>query len=219
MPLSVWVCPTRRAPMKYPNVSTISFVLRPYGADQFTPLANIVKSDYAFNAGSVPFTFGAGPNLGPASNPWQNGDNGVGFPTAAETQASTGIIFAHYTYRLKQLTDGKSYTYLLGEKSIDPRGYFNPNDGGGGLGDDQGALISDERDTVRYSNLTYSPVRDEPHKDSTYTWRFGGPHSGGFMMAFCDGSVHLIPYSINATISMNLANRSDGKVISRSSFN
>lgn len=217
-PLSVWVCPSRRAPMKYPNVSGIDFVLRPYGTDQTSTLANVVKSDYAFNAGTVQGVFGGGPDLGPASNPWQLGDNGAGLPPPNVLRVVTGIIFARNVYKMKQISDGTTNTYLIGEKSIDPRGYFNPNDGGGGLGDDQGALISDDRDSVRYSNLTLIPVPDQPHTDDSFTYRFGGPHSGGFNIAFCDGSVQFIPYTIDPKVSMNLANRSDGQVINRNSF-
>jgi prepilin-type N-terminal cleavage/methylation domain-containing protein/prepilin-type processing-associated H-X9-DG protein len=215
-PLSVWVCPTRRAPIKYPNFSNISFVKTPFGS---ATLTHVVKSDYAFNAGTVLGGFGAGPDQGPSSNPWQNGDNNIGFiPTGPNF--STGIMLSHYTYRLKQITDGTAYVYLVGEKSIDPRGYFNPNDGGGGLGDDQGACISDERDSVRYSNTVYFPGRDlENEDDGVISWRFGGPHKGGFHMAFCDGSVQTIPFTIDKIVSMNLANRRDGKVIPRSAFN
>lgn len=216
-PLSVWVCPTRRAPIQYPMVSNIGFVQKPFGS---ATLTKIVKSDYAFNGGNTLGTFGGGPDEGPASNPWENGDKNLPSTWPANSaNVATGIIFAHYTYRLRQISDGVAYTYLIGEKSIDPRGYFNSNDAGGyGYGDDQGALVSDERDVIRFSNLIYYPVRDEPHVDDTYSWRFGSPHSGGFNMAFCDGSVHTIPFTVDRTVSMNLANRRDGKTIPRSAF-
>jgi prepilin-type processing-associated H-X9-DG protein len=108
---------------------------------------------------------------------------------------------------------------MIGEKSIDPRGYFNPNDAGGyGYGDDQGALVSDERDVVRFSTTEYTPMRDVQHTHDRDSWRFGSPHSGGFNMAFCDGSVHTLPFTIDKIVSMNLAHRRDGKVIPRSAF-
>jgi prepilin-type N-terminal cleavage/methylation domain-containing protein/prepilin-type processing-associated H-X9-DG protein len=216
-PLTIWVCPTRRTPTKYPNFSSISFVKTPNGS---ATLTHIVKNDYAFNAGTVLGGFGGGPAPASPPNIWANGENprDPGFILNGHT-FSTGIMLSHYTYRQKQITDGTSYVYLVGEKSIDPKGYFNPYEGVGGLGDDQGACVSDERDVVRYSNQTYFPGRDMANEnDDIISWRFGGPHAGGFNMAFCDGSVHTLPFTIDKTVSMNLANRRDGKVIPRSAF-
>ncbi|MCC7476635.1 MAG: DUF1559 domain-containing protein [Pirellulales bacterium] len=211
-PVTAWVCPTRRRAIAYPNTSPIDFVRKPYGSDQLTLLA---KSDYAFNVGSMFVGFGPGPDLGTSSNPWQNGDNGYGFPSANVVKAATGIVFAHYRYKLSQITDGTSSTYLLGEKSIDPLRYIDPGSDGGGLGDDQGALVSDERDTVRYSTTTYTLVADTPGQDNT--WQYGGPHTGGCQMAFCDGSVQTISFSIDPLTHTYLANRKDDKVVDRTS--
>lgn len=225
-PLKVWVCPTRRSPIAYPNTSTIDFVLKPYGSDTLT---SVVKSDYAFNAGSVTSVlFGAGPNLGPSTNPWQEGDSGYGFPVASQIKLVTGIIFAHQTYRISQITDGTTSTYLIGEKSVDATRYIDPGSDGGGLGDDQGALVSDERDSVRYAvydvvdpEKSLYPMQDVPNPQlltppKDITLRFGGAHSGGLMMAFCDGSVHTVSFSIDYRVHSYLANRKDGQTFDRS---
>jgi prepilin-type N-terminal cleavage/methylation domain-containing protein len=217
-PLTVWVCPTRRAPRAYPNTSTISFVRTPFGSATLTLVA---KSDYAFNSGSQWIQFGPGPDLGPSSNPWQNGDNGIGFNPPHVVKLVNGVTFAHTTWGLKNITDGTTTTYLLGEKSIDPLRYIDPGADGGGLGDDQGALVSDERDSVRYSYYDAAnpknsliPLPDTPGVDAT--WQYGGPHSGGFLMAFCDGSVHTVSFSIDAKIHSYLANRKDDQTFDRS---
>jgi prepilin-type processing-associated H-X9-DG protein len=159
--------------------------------------------------------------LGPSSNPWQNGDNGIGFPSAATTKSMNGIMFAHATFALKQITDGTTSTYMLGEKSVDPLRYIDPGADGGGLGDDQGPLVSDERDSVRYTYYDTAnpknsliPLPDTPGVDAT--WQFGGPHSGGFIMAFCDGSVHTVSFNIDPLVHSYLGNRKDGQTFDRS---
>ena len=39
---------------------------------------------------------------------------------------------------------------------------------------------------------------------------FGSAHSVGFIMALCDGSVHLMNFTIDPQIHKNLGNRKDG---------
>jgi hypothetical protein len=129
-------------------------------------------------------------------------------------------MFAHHVYKLKDISDGTTMTYLLGEKFVEPSRYIDPGSAGGGLGDDQGALVSDDRDTLRYSNNVFIPSPDKqllPTDDANnYTYRFGGPHSSGFLMAFCDGSVRAVSFSIDTLISSYLANRKDGQTFDRS---
>ena len=48
--------------------------------------------------------------------------------------------------------------------------------------------------------------------------RFGSSHSGGFNMAFCDGSVHAIVYEINATVHAMLSDRQDGNTLDTSLY-
>ena len=47
---------------------------------------------------------------------------------------------------------------------------------------------------------------------------FGGPHSTGFHMAFCDGSVRSIPFTIDMATHSYLGNRADGQSVDASNY-
>ena len=54
----------------------------------------------------------------------------------------------------------------------------------------------------------YNILQDSPGYSIRFI--FGSAHANGFQMAFCDGSVQTISYSIDATTDERLSNRKDG---------
>ena len=114
---------------------------------------------------------------------------------------------------MADITDGLSNTYLLGEK------YINPDDYADGLDD-----ADNENLYVGYDNDQYRttdpgdgpPSQDQSGYSNAYI--FGSAHPGGFNMAFCDGSVRSMSFSINSQIHRFLGNRKDGQPVDASKF-
>ncbi len=61
------------------------------------------------------------------------------------------------------------------------------------------------------------PLRDTPGISGSMTI-FGSAHPAGFNMAFCDGNVHLMNFSIDTTIHLHLGHRSDGLPLANTSW-
>ena len=81
----------------------------------------------------------------------------------------------------------------------------------------------DDMDITRWTSPTISDHfyeivdRDNlPRHDSrklSTSYSFGSAHPQGWQAAFCDGSVHLIGYSVDADLHRRLGNRQDGQVV------
>ena len=66
----------------------------------------------------------------------------------------------------------------------------------------------DEQNLNDPSNAFYTPKQDTPGEENWLC--FGSAHANGFNMAFCDGSVQFINYSIDPVVHHRLGNRKDG---------
>ena len=191
-PLSFFACPSRRRPKTYPRPKGMTY----RNGRQVTE-AGIM--DYAANAGDTTAHWHAGPSSMTVAMTfdWNTGS----------TQANTGISFARSEVRIADIRDGTTNTYLIGEKYLRIENYADGN----GTADDFGMYEGCAYDTYRWCHANYPPQRDR--QGAVLPNNFGSAHTGGLLMALCDGSVLSISYSIEPDIHARLGNRSDGKVI------
>jgi hypothetical protein len=232
--LDIHYCPTRRPATLLPydinGETTINATLT-----QGQPVGH---NDYAANAGThysqvwwEGYPGGADGESGP-SNPTMI-ENPPGQMSATARQITydlaiptrpqgpvNGVIFAMSMIRMADITDGASSTYLIGEKYIDPDYYATAQD----KGDSGDVFQGDNADNVRWgwkpsdqlSSQQFHPIPDTPGYEINNSVPFGSAHTDGFYMAFCDASVHFIPYSIDDEIHGNLCCRNDGVAIDAS---
>jgi prepilin-type N-terminal cleavage/methylation domain-containing protein/prepilin-type processing-associated H-X9-DG protein len=219
-PLTAFYCPTRRRVKAYPF--WVATAPQYNGTVVFCNISpqppTIGRSDYAGSGGdcnwgdstTAPATLAAGDAL----------TNAQWLSSYAGTQGN-GIFYVRSTTKIADITDGTANTYLAGEKYISPDGYETGTD----PYDDQGWDSGYDWDTMRWSysgaepppgtnatftggNTFFAPMQDCP--GSSFGNNFGSAHAVSFNMAFCDGSVHAINYSIDAETHRRLGNRGDG---------
>ncbi len=218
-PLGILYCPTRRPAIVYPWVSGVSVV----NAGPPSPPATATRNDYVGNGGDFPTSpYGhaawasAPPNTGagPTSTMQVEYPPGKMTPGAQSTFAgvatsATGIMYCGSLIKMADITDGTSNTYLIGEKYVYPDFYSTGGDGG----DNESAYSGDNADNVRWTNNVPYPDTPGYYTANLTDSTFGSAHATGFHMAFCDGSVQQMSYSIDATVHKNLGNRKDGYAI------
>jgi prepilin-type N-terminal cleavage/methylation domain-containing protein len=199
-------CPTRRAPTAYATVSNTY---------QNADVTNIqARSDYAANLGPL-YTDGdfllqwlAGPSS------FTRAEQGIGFQKTRTDgtipnwmNMVNGIIYQAYEYKLSDITDGTSQTYLVGEKYLTPDRYAGEFQD---FGDDQSCWAGDDLDMNRFADDTLRPLPDQ--RGLAEFTRFGSAHAGVFQMSFCDSSIQSVSYDIDPIIHQRLGGRRDGEV-------
>jgi prepilin-type N-terminal cleavage/methylation domain-containing protein/prepilin-type processing-associated H-X9-DG protein len=185
-------------------------------------------------------------------------------PNTNQSVSFTGVIWYRSQVSLRQIPDGSSKVYLIGEKYMDQFSatYTGPN---AGNGDECSIYTGMSAALIRLASsggiycgtnvqsAVNSAAADDPQIQQNYppqqdaavwpgqfgqalggdttvvappgslldwgaTFRFGGPHAGGFNMAFCDGSVHSITYEIDPAVHSMLADRGDGQTIDSAQY-
>lgn len=204
-PLSVFTCPTRRGATLWPldagkNPRPLNVVAVP--TDVVRRPATVARGDYAANMGSGTFP----------TNRYRSGGSPA---TVAEGDASPeaawqadygpptdGLVFRRSRVRLKEITDGSSGTYLVGEKYVNPVGLAL----GTSDDDDQCLFSGHDRDVLRVG--LGPPCRDRAGFEPT-SISFGSSHPGSCGMALADGSVTAVDYEIDAPVFRARASRND----------
>ena len=176
-PLSLFNCPSRRNGGPYQSNGYTYHE----GLGTFIP-PQVARSDYAANCGnqSADELYGGPSSLAQGDSP------SYGWPNNSKFN---GVVFQRSLIRLTDITRGTSNTYMIGEKYLNPNSYSNGKDGG----DNECMYVGMDNDINRTSD--YAPMQDKKGHSNTFIW--GSAHVSGFNMAYCDGSVHFVSYSVD----------------------
>jgi prepilin-type N-terminal cleavage/methylation domain-containing protein len=232
MPLGTFICPTRRKVAVQPNANP------PGSPGMFNMNYSLTwtRSDYAINAGTAIsyitldnthlLSFQDEPDKGPRT--LADGDDPKQYPQLwafsqypqksdgsytgfFDMSVMSGVSLQRNPIRIRDITDGTSTTYLVGEKYLDPDFY----DTGSDPADYQGIYVG-------FANSVTRMILDVAHQDTPglepLGLGFGSAHANVFNMSMCDGSVHPISYSIPQSLHMALSTRNGGEVIPAGAF-
>ncbi|MCA9245741.1 MAG: DUF1559 domain-containing protein, partial [Planctomycetales bacterium] len=212
-PISIFYCPSRR------------FAENTYGPEASVNAAQpadnlLAKTDYAVSGGTSVVSFYAGPSLD-CLDKYPNCNWGPFTPQNIAANWN-GPSMPRYPVPVSLIEDGASHTLLLGEKFLRPDLYSIA----GGVtinscSDNNSLFQGYDWDTTRWTNRhpAYLPLPDNaqptPQNNigSACSTRFGSPHSGAFNVAFCDGSVRSLQYSIDGIVWERLGARNDGESV------
>ncbi|MDY0167312.1 MAG: DUF1559 domain-containing protein [Thermoguttaceae bacterium] len=216
-PLPVANCPTRRRAMVYPTASGWHYrtplIGGPTGNQQAATTLHVARSDYAANGG-VTWIRATDEAMHAGSGPdsYDTGDAPAYFQEklAPRIAQQTGIVGVASEFSSAHVRDGLSNTYLVGEKYLSPDKYTTGNCGG----DNENMYMGTNQDVERFSYVR--PWQDQPSNDYNQEW--GSAHAGALNMAFCDGSVRSISYSIDPETHRWLGHRASGKPIDASKW-
>lgn len=209
-PLAMITCPSRR-----PSEGTFPMSTNSGGSsglfNSLTPDA-AGRSDYAINSGHAINELGQGPLSYAAADTF----NWLG-EQPANQELLTGVSYERSTVNMRQITDGTTNTYLIGEKHIFYEDYLT----GADRGDNETWCTGFNNDNFRVTardngNAEAVPIPDSsraPSEDGGDAFRFGSAHPAGVNISLCDGSVTTILYDIDWQVHRDLGNREDGNAV------
>jgi prepilin-type N-terminal cleavage/methylation domain-containing protein/prepilin-type processing-associated H-X9-DG protein len=193
--LPTYFCPTRRRPTKLKGG---------YWATTWLPNVYHAQGDYAGNAGTSP----------KGGDDWScYGDGSV-----------DGVVVMAGSAQITpaKITDGTSNTLLLGEKRIN-RSYCTTQQQ---PADNDGYVGGFQDDVVRWGGYSAAQTTNIPGLIPQPDWtgpivtrdtlrpanfQFGSSHPSGTQFVFCDGSVIMVPYNVDADVFRRLSSRKDGQ--------
>jgi prepilin-type processing-associated H-X9-DG protein len=230
-PVSIYYCPTRRPARALP-VAYASQYSNGQGRVSSVSIPKAARTDYAMCVGNAQGDYDTALGSVPNKAPRMLWNTGVLWPTldiraiggrGNPDPPPAGDPDGNYPstlIELDQVTDGTSKTYLVGEAYLNPDYYegigrnnsFCDNydwPAYNGSQDDKERSVA--YDAVRY-RTGHPPTQDTPGVGCSGPLRyaFGGPHSGSFYMAFCDGSVQGVSYDIDLETHCTNGTRNDG---------
>jgi prepilin-type N-terminal cleavage/methylation domain-containing protein len=199
-----FICPTKRkaeptAPKNHWAPRNINFVVGQLAG----------KSDYATCSGNPPVPEADSSAEGPAS--FTVADS----PLWTWAKQHNGICSLRSRVKFKDITDGSSKTFMVGEKYQRPESYGGVYASGSStydFGDNESMFSGYNRDQHRTTYKFLPPTQDRPgYDDGGYS--FGSAHSSAFGMCFADGSVRRIGYDIDVEVYQWFGPVDDGNVV------
>ncbi|MDO5114356.1 MAG: DUF1559 domain-containing protein [Planctomycetia bacterium] len=234
-PVAVFNCPSRRTAKTYATgVGSYKCLNSSYSSSSCSTNSLVSKTDYAANFGTTT-TSTTGNDSGRATPYTVTYDKNV----AARTGVG-GVIYDRSRVTIGEIRDGTTNTYLIGEKFLYTEDYEGKESDGSKQGSNYdeysmfaGMCLSNQRScgvyvapasgvtnpTMYETNTIYLPRQDRSSSMGTTSssssgspvYAFGSPHSGGFGMAMCDGSVQSISFDIDGNAHICLGNKADGR--------
>jgi prepilin-type N-terminal cleavage/methylation domain-containing protein/prepilin-type processing-associated H-X9-DG protein len=198
-PVPLFMCPTRGRSGLYPYGTDVPLNFR-----LSKPTARQTRADYSINGGDLRQA-----PLGGPDTLAQGDDPSYPWP---DMSGQDGICFMRSLIGVKQVTDGLSKTFLIGEKYLDPDLYETSDD----PGDNETMWAADDLDQLRWTGKfgKKGAVLQQDTPGALLYESFGGPHTGGCNFAFCDGSTRSVDFEIDTEVLRCLGNRKDGSAIS-----
>lgn len=134
-------------------------------------------------------------------------------------EANNGIMFPSSRVKIKDITDGSSHTFLIGELSWEsgPQRVWMV---GGGSKTALDTFVYSAKNILWPLNTACrasatdpmaSPARCNPYGNLNNDMSFGSKHTGGCHFAMCDGSVQFIKEDIELAVLKSLASRKSGE--------
>ncbi|SFI09655.1 DUF1559 domain-containing protein [Planctomicrobium piriforme] len=164
----------------------------------------------------------------PSSNTPSGGHNYVGCHNDIEAPIdvdNNGVLFLNSHIRLRDLTDGRQATLLLGEVLTSGSwlaGTRSTLRNGSSSGTELDA--SEYRNFSQRSYYTPSPLTGSETDDADAAKKllnvggFSSTHNTGCNYAMADGAVRFISFNIDHNLFQHLANRRDGNLVDMGSF-
>ena len=191
--VKIYTCPSRRGHTIVPGTG----ILNASGGTE-SPSVSGACGDYAANGGSG--TMGSSFGGGAGADVFNNG------PFGPPHWNNTQTAYSHpATYKIADITDGTSNTFLVGEKHL-PKGTEQKY-----LWD---RSLFDSKDTDAVARMGGPTRLIAKSALEPYNQQFGSLHPGVSQFVFCDGRVNAVRVQADGTTLERLAARNDGLVVS-----
>ncbi|MCA9234307.1 MAG: DUF1559 domain-containing protein [Planctomycetales bacterium] len=202
-PQCLWNCPTRRRCAAWPIFSKYAHPLRPLAP---TDQSSVVRGDYAVNSGATARFSCPGPPDLPSGDDGQFSCPEVSLGNPIDKFALTGVSHLRIAVSLRQIADGASNTYLVGEKYVFTAHYET----GESLGDKESLFSGYCVDNHRFAAIELPPLSDAHSEQLTFDQlRFGSAHPGGLNMSRCDASVRWTDFAVDPEIHFRAGHIAD----------